>query len=46
MYSSLNSHPIHTARPDPTKQSCQYRVCLGDVNWIIDKTVADRKFEV
>ena len=27
--------PIHTTRPDPTKQSRLCRVCLGGVNWIL-----------
>ena len=32
------SYPIYTARPDPAKQSCPCRVCLDDVNWILDNS--------
>jgi len=31
-------YPIHTATPDPTKQSCLRPVCLGGVNWIPDNS--------
>ena len=37
-YSADNLYPIHTARPDPTKQSCLCRVCLGGVNGILDNS--------
>jgi len=28
----------YTTRPDPTKQSCLCRVCIGGVNWILDNS--------
>jgi len=31
-------YPVHTAKPDPTKQSCLRRVCLGGENWILENS--------